>query len=220
MGLRAALGEDRPLRRQADPRQRRPRAEPPVSQPEGRDDLPALRPAAVRDSGRAESSTKREMLPGRARPHHAEDHSPHDGDRRQRHLRGLDARAARRRAARGPLRETEARGTDREVQSEARLTIPPDLQSRSGRQNGMSSSVSGSGCVRARAGHPHAVAAAFDRRRRGRRRRRRAARCGRTRIFGACSACCRPCRPTRRSAGGLRRRSACPSVRYSLSDSA
>ena len=43
--------------------------------------------------------------PGRARAHHAEDDSPHDGDRRQRHLRGLDAGAARRRAARGSVRE-------------------------------------------------------------------------------------------------------------------
>ena len=50
---------------------------------------------------------KREMLPGRARAHHAEDHSPHDGDRRQRHLRGLDAGAARRGAARGSVRTGE-----------------------------------------------------------------------------------------------------------------
>ena len=52
VGLRAALGEDRSVRRQADSRQRRPRAQPAVSQPEGRDDLPALGPAAVRDPGR------------------------------------------------------------------------------------------------------------------------------------------------------------------------
>ena len=36
----------------------------------------------------------------RARPHHAEDRAPDDGDRRQRHLRGVDAGTARRRAAR------------------------------------------------------------------------------------------------------------------------
>ena len=47
---------------------------------------------------------KREMQPGRARAHHAEDHSPHDGDRGQRHLRGLDAGAPRCGAARGPVR--------------------------------------------------------------------------------------------------------------------
>ena len=35
----------------------------------------------------------------RARAHHAEDRPPDDGDRRQRHLRGVDAGAARRRPA-------------------------------------------------------------------------------------------------------------------------
>ena len=41
---------------------------------------------------------------GRARPHHAEDDPPDDGDRRLRHLRGLNAGTARRRPARRSLR--------------------------------------------------------------------------------------------------------------------
>ena len=40
----------------------------------------------------------RECCPA-SRPRHAEDRPPHDGDRRQRHLRGLDAGAGRRREA-------------------------------------------------------------------------------------------------------------------------
>ncbi len=38
--------------------------------------------------------TRREMLPGRTRPRDREDRPSHDGDRRLRHLRGLDARVA------------------------------------------------------------------------------------------------------------------------------
>ena len=53
---------------------------------------------------RAASCQKREMLPGRARARDAEDRAPHDGDRRQRHLRGVDAGTARRGQARRSLR--------------------------------------------------------------------------------------------------------------------
>ena len=45
--------------------------------------------------GDGDTLVKREMLPGRERAHHAEDHSSHDGDRRQRHLRSINAGAGR-----------------------------------------------------------------------------------------------------------------------------
>ena len=108
MGIRAALGEDRPLRREADSRQRRPRPEPAVSQSEGRDDLPLVRPAALRDWGRGDARQARDEG-RRGRPHHAENRAPHDGHRRLRHLRGVDARIARRRAARRSLRAQDVR---------------------------------------------------------------------------------------------------------------
>ena len=54
--------------------------------------------AAVRDSGGRRAGEAGDAA-RRARPHHAEDHSPDDGHRRQRHLRGVDAGAARRRPA-------------------------------------------------------------------------------------------------------------------------
>jgi phosphotransferase system enzyme I (PtsI) len=96
VGLRAALGEDRSLRRQADSRQRRTRAEPAVPQPEGRDHLPALGQAVVRDRTRRQTAETGNAA-RRVRAHHAEDRTPDDGDRRQRHLRGLDTGTARRR---------------------------------------------------------------------------------------------------------------------------
>src|SRR5581483_5975037 len=99
--------------------------------PEGRDHLPALGEAAVRDPGGRPSAEARDAA-RRARAHHGEDGAPHDGDRRQRHLRGVDAGAARRGAAGGPVR---AGGLERE-----------NLESASG-QNGMSSSVIGSDAV-------------------------------------------------------------------------
>ena len=56
LGLRTALGQDRPLRRQAHPREQGPRAEPAVPQHQGRDDLPLVRQAALRDRDRWHSS--------------------------------------------------------------------------------------------------------------------------------------------------------------------
>ncbi len=51
-----------------------------------------------------ETLVKREMLPGERVHITPKTDPPHDGDRRQRHLRGLDAGTARRRPARGSIR--------------------------------------------------------------------------------------------------------------------
>ena len=49
--------------------------------------------------------TQRELLPGRCRARDTADGASHDGDRGQRHLRGVDAGDRRCRADRGPVRE-------------------------------------------------------------------------------------------------------------------
>ena len=77
VGLRAALGEDRSLRRQADSRQRRARAQPAVPQPEGRDDLPLVR-TLLFEIRRGDDARQARDEGRRGGAHHAEDRPPHD----------------------------------------------------------------------------------------------------------------------------------------------
>src|SRR5438046_2479728 len=104
LGARDHLGAHRPLRRQDPPRARGRRVEPPVPPPEGGDDA---RPLRSRDPGgrrRAGRAPPRPARTGRRLPPAARHAPPRDRARGRRHPRGLDPRAGRRGAARGPLR--------------------------------------------------------------------------------------------------------------------
>src|SRR6058998_3624784 len=104
LGARDHLGAHRPLRRQDPPRARGRGVEPPVPPPEGGDDARPLRsrdPGGRRRTGRA---PPRPARTGRRLPPAARDAPPRDRARGRRHPRGLDPRAGRRGAARGPLR--------------------------------------------------------------------------------------------------------------------
>src|SRR5262249_10172452 len=138
-------GAYRTLRGQGDPREQGTRAQPPVPQHQGRDDLPLVRKAALRDRDRRQAHTARNAS-WRGRPRHAEDGPPHDRARRLRHPRGLDARAHGRGAAQGRLREGREGlipGSGNRGIGESEIgTIDSPIQpiSRYTYQNGMSSS--------------------------------------------------------------------------------
>ena len=101
MGLRADLGSQRALLRQAPVHPRRRAAEPPVPQPEGRDDL---RPRG-QDRDRARRGCRAaDRGGGLCIPHPARDDPPVAGARGRARARGLDARARRRGAVGRPLR--------------------------------------------------------------------------------------------------------------------
>src|SRR5207247_1899367 len=84
---------------------RRRVVEPPVPPPEGGDDARPVRRRDPRGRPRAGRALSRPARTGRRLPPAARNAPSRDRARRRRHPRGLDPRAGRRGAARGPLRE-------------------------------------------------------------------------------------------------------------------
>src|SRR6058998_298212 len=109
LGARDHLGAHRPLRRQDPPRARGRGVEPPVPPPEGGDDARPVRRRDPRGRPRAGRALPRPARTGRRLPPAARNAPSRDRARRRRHPRGLDPRAGRRGAARGPLRESHVR---------------------------------------------------------------------------------------------------------------
>src|SRR5207247_9378772 len=108
-GARDHLGAPRPVRREDPGRAGGRVVEPPVPPAHGGDDARPLRgrdPRGGRRAGRAPAPAART---GRRLPPAARDAPPCDRARGHRHPRGLDPRAGRRGAARGPLRESHVR---------------------------------------------------------------------------------------------------------------